>query len=270
MTTTQATFTQDQIEAISKALGDSEKGLTGSEIGHIFQLSHMTDVDPSATKWKRIHNAFAEKQNKAGNRRAILEFIRQAMKPSRYLGNQGRFETMRYNLNGALSFCGLSVEEDGRVVPVKKATTLTEAEQRADALRLSLQRRDVHPDVLEFCKAELLVDNFFHAVLEATKSVASKIRGKTGLTDDGAELADRALGGSVPMLAINPIQTQSEKSEQRGFLNLVKGVFGMFRNPTAHEPRIKWNMQRADAEDLLSTLSLIHRRLDASHMPPRV
>ena len=90
------------------------------------------------------------------------------------------------------------------------------------------------------------------------------------MTDDGAALADRALGGSPPMLAINPLQTESERSEQSGFLNLVKGVFGMFRNPTAHEAKINWNMVRADAEDLLSTLSLIHRRLDASHMPSRV
>ena len=177
---------------------------------------------------------------------------------------------MRHNLNGTLSFCGLSVQEDGDLVPVKQAKTLTESDQSADALRASLKRRDVHPDVLEHCNAELLTDNFFHAVLEATKSVAEKIREKTGLTDDGAALADRALGGSPPMLAINPLQTESERSEQSGFLNLVKGVFGMFRNPTAHEAKINWNMVRADAEDLLSTLSLIHRRLDASHMPSRV
>ena len=60
-----------------------------------------------------------------------------------------------------------------------------------------------------------------------------------------------AFSGSPPMLAINPLQTESQISEQRGFLNLVKGVFGMFRNPTAHEARINWNMVHADAEDLL-------------------
>lgn len=71
------------------------------------------------------------------------------------------------------------------------------------------------------------------------------------------------------MLAINPRQTVSEKSEQSGFANLVRGTFGMFRNPTAHEARIHWTMSKEDAEDLLRIVSLIHRRLDASHMPPR-
>jgi hypothetical protein len=31
-----------------------------------------------------------------------------------------------------------------------------------------------------------------------------------------------------------------------------------------------WPMMKDDAEDLLSLVSLIHRRLDAAQMPPRV
>ena len=45
---------------------------------------------------------------------------------------------------------------------------------------------------------------------------------------------------------------------------LVKGVFGMFRNPTAHEARVLWRMSKEDAEDLLSIASFIHRRIDAA------
>ena len=123
--------------------------------------------------------------------------------------------------------------------------------------------------MLRFCRAELLADNYFHAVQEAVKSVADKMRVRTGLTDDGGTLVDRVLGGDPPMLAINPRSTASERSEQSGFANLIKGVFGMFRNPTAHEARIHWPMTKTDAEDLLTLVSLIHRRLDAAHMPPR-
>ena len=31
------------------------------------------------------------------------------------------------------------------------------------------------------------------------------------------------------MLAINPHRTERERSEQKGFANLVRGTFGMFR-----------------------------------------
>ncbi len=44
--------------------------------------------------------------------------------------------------------------------------------------------------------------------------------------------------------------------------NLLKGVFGTFRNPTAHAPRERWPVSEADALDLFSTLSYLHRRLD--------
>jgi uncharacterized protein (TIGR02391 family) len=83
-------------------------------------------------------------------------------------------------------------------------------------------------------------------------------------------LVDRAFGGDKTMLVINQGSTKSERDEQSGFCNLLKGLFGMFRNPTAHEARINWHITEEDAEDLMSLASLIHRRLDSAIMPPRV
>lgn len=131
---------------------------------------------------------------------------------------------MRANLNKALSFVGLAVDESGHLNGVKRASTLSEAERRAAELRADLAQRGVHKDVLAFCRAELLADKHFHAVLEANKSIAAKIRYRTGLADDGSALVDRALGGGLPMLAINSLRSRSEQSEQRGFANLVKGI----------------------------------------------
>lgn len=264
-----AIFEQSTLEAIAGALGDTDEGLTGSEIGHLLATCRMADPTPEMTKRHRVYNAFAASQNGRGDRRAVLAFIRHAMKPERHVRSSDRFEPMRANLNVALSFVGLAVDESGKLNSASRARTLSEAERRASELRADLAQRGVHQDVLTFCRAELVVDNYFHAVLEANKSIAAKLREKTGLTDDGGGLVDRALGGDPPMLAINSLRTRSEQSEQRGFANLVKGVFGMFRNPTAHEARIHWNMNRADAADLLSLASLIHRRLDGAHMPSR-
>jgi len=221
------------------------------------------------TKRHRLYNAFAHDQNRRQDRTRILGFIRNAMKPERFTREPQRFEPMRGNLNRALAFAGLCVDESGTLKAAEKARTLSEAQRRADELRADLSARGVHPDVLRFCQAELVADDYFHAVLEAVKSVADNLRSKTGLSDDGAALVDRSLAGSPPMLAINPLSTESHRSEQKGFANLARGVFGMFRNPTAHEPRIHWPIGKEDAEDLLSLVSLIHRRLDDAHMLPR-
>lgn len=263
------TFTQGQIDAIAAALGDANEGLTGSEISHILKLARMTDNAIGAKKAVRIQIAFAESQNARQDRLAILAFIRHAMKPERYLRAPHRYEPLRALVNGALAFAGLVCNESGELLRGELAKTLTEAERRARDLRSDLQGRGVHPDVLRFCRSELLADNYFHATLEAVKSIADKVRTRTGIDADGATLVDKTLGGEIPMLAINSLGTKSEKDEQKGFCNLLKGIFGMFRNPTAHEARINWPMTKADAEDLLSLVSLVHRRIDGSYMPPR-
>jgi uncharacterized protein (TIGR02391 family) len=51
-------------------------------------------------------------------------------------------------------------------------------------------------------------------------------------------------------------------SEHTGPMSLMEGVFGLFRNPTAHVPRITWSMTEKDAPDVLTMISLTHRRLD--------
>lgn len=257
-------LTPGQIEQIAKVLGDTETGLTGSEIGLLLAQARVKDVSPRITKWKRLNAALSRRHSMDGDSDRTLAFIRHALDPARYVGDKKRFEDRRAGVNSVLAFVGLEYGKDGKFHSVSAVSTLDQAEERANELRKKLRRRDVHPDILKFCKAELLTDNYFHAVLEATKSVASKIRSRAGLDLDGGALVDAALGGSAPRLQINALSSESERSEQKGFVNLVKGLFGTFRNPTAHAPRIEWNMSEEDALDLLSTASYVHRRIDGA------
>ncbi|WP_342154069.1 hypothetical protein [Methylorubrum sp. SB2] len=107
-----ATFTQSQIEALTAALGDTADGLTGSEIAHLLNVATMKDPGAGLTKRHRLHNAFAESQNKRGDRGAILKFLRQVMKPDRYLRVPARFEALRAKVKAALSFAGLAVDQE--------------------------------------------------------------------------------------------------------------------------------------------------------------
>lgn len=127
-------FKEAEIDSIAKIIGDTNMGLTGSQIGHLLKSEGIKDVDPGLTKWKRLFN----------------------------------------------------------------------------------------------------------------------------------ELVDAAFGGANPILKINSFVTDTEKSEQRGFTNLLKGLFGTFRNPAAHALRIEWNMEEIDALDLFSLVSYAFRRIDSS------
>ncbi|MDA2923305.1 TIGR02391 family protein [Acidobacteria bacterium AH-259-L09] len=252
------------LEAICNIIGDTSGGLTGSEITRLLQRCGIEDPLPSYTKRHRLFEALQARQNQDSRANNVLAFLQVVMEPARYVSNRETFERLRGELNVALAFCGFTVGEDGKVGRVEKAATLAQAQQRAGRLRSKLTERNVHHDVLPFCRAELLQENYFHAVFEATKSVAEKIRDKTGLTGDGAELVDQAFKVSNPLLAINTLRTETEQSEQKGFANLLKGMFGTFRNVTAHAPKITWRIEEQDALDLLTLVSYLHRRLDAA------
>ena len=67
---------------------------------------------------------------------------------------------------------------------------------------------------------------------------------------------------AVQLLAINPFKTETQRGEQHGFMNLLKGLYGTIRNPIAHDPKVEWDMTEQDALDILTMISLVHRKLD--------
>jgi uncharacterized protein (TIGR02391 family) len=258
-------FDEPTLRAICNALGDTDNGLTGSEIGQLLSACNIEDVDPTMTKRIRLFEALSRKQalDNCGNN--VVNFIRLAIRPVRYIGKNETFEQRRSTLNQILAFCGLSIGEGGEIYRAQVAKTISQAQERANRLYRELISRKVHPDVLKFCRAELLQENYFHAVFEATKSIADKIREKSGLIADGSRLIDDAFGGNTPLLAFNTLRTETEQSEQTGLMNLIKGLFGLFRNTTAHAPKIKWAINEQDALDMLTMASLVHRRIDNSY-----
>ena len=125
-----------------------------------------------------------------------------------------------------------------------------------------LRQRGVHGRVLKYCNEELLKENYFHAVFEATKSLAEQVRQMTNLKEDGTALYDKAFSTSAPYLVLNNLQTESEKSQQKGFCLMLKGINSMVRNVTAHTPKIKWIIEEDEAIDILTTISFLHKNLD--------
>jgi uncharacterized protein (TIGR02391 family) len=260
-------FDESHLERICIVLADTNSGLTGSEIGRLLQHVLIDDGEPTATKWKRLFFALCNRQRQDGCGNNVVRFLYAAMDPVRYTSQPEVFEQRRTDLNQILLFSGYSLEKNGKLKKQQAAATLDEAQERANRLKAELRRRGVHHDVLTFCRAELIQSNYFHAVFEATKSVADKIRVRSGLTGDGAGLVDQAFGlgqAGIPFLALNSLQTETKRDEQKGLMNLTKGMFGAFRNVTAHAPKISWTVTEQDALDLLTIASLIHRRLDSA------
>lgn len=247
-----------QIEALSQLLGDSA---TGSEITSFLSELNVDDNSGLSTKWRRLNYVFCKLQESDRSANGILRYIQISLSPVRFIGQNEQFEKYRADINAVLSFSGIEYGTDSNFRKVKPALTLSEAEHRANTIKAKLQGRRIHPEVLKYCGPELMADNYFHAVFEAIKGLAQRIRDLSGVDGDGSALVDRTFSVKKPVLAFNSLRTETERSEHTGFTTLLKGCFAAIRNPLAHEPKIMWD-GGDDAADYFTLISLLHRKLD--------
>lgn len=251
-------FPEGQIESLTRLLGECG---SGTDISRVLRDRGLVDGSGESTKWRRLYSVFLETQRHDLSANRVLDFIQSFLTPARFVGRSDEFEAHRQALNTILAFAGLEYGPDGRFRQREAVRTLDEAELRVRTIRAKFQGRQLHPEVLKYCRAELLQDNYFHAVFEATKGLAQRIRDLSGVDGDGATLVDRVFSVERPVLAINTLRTETERTEHKGFATLIKGCFLAVRNPLAHEPKILWDGED-DAADYLSLISLIHRKLD--------
>ena len=254
------------IECISNIIGDTHSGLSGSEIHRLLLQANIEDTtnpEERLAKRKNLCNSLANEQNKNKCSNNILRFIGLVLAPSRFVGNKEEFERLRCSINQQLAFVGYKLKENGKFTEVPLASTIEDVQIKAKNLKQELEQRNGHHMIFKYCKAELLVNNYFHAVLEANKGLFQRVRDLSGIQKDGIRLIEEVFSGN-PILIINNYQTDSEKNEHIGFCNLLKGLCSMFRNTTAHEPKVEWEISEQDALEILGIISYCNRRLDSA------
>jgi uncharacterized protein (TIGR02391 family) len=257
-----APFGHGSIENIARIIGEM---YTGPELTRILASVGMPDpLGGGQTKWKRLAASMQEQQYSQGDGRPVLAVIIAAMKPEMVWDRQAKALVARDELTQVLSLSGYRVRTNGTIGPAKRAATASEASARSERLRMLLEERRAHPEVIRHCREELLRTDHYEAVFEAVKGLGARLREKSGLDEDGRPLVQAALGGKSPRVLLTACTTVTERNEQQGVALLAEGIFAAFRNPAAHEPRLVWEVSEQDALDVLGTLSVIHRRLDGA------
>lgn len=249
---------EGQLEALAKVLGECG---SGTDISRVLGERGLVDDSGESTKWRRLNHVFVASQRQHRCANHVVAFVEAFLAPVRFVGRIEEFEQHRQGLNSVLGFSGLEYGKDGRFRRIDKVRTLDEAEVRVRTIRSKFQGRTIHAEVLRYCRPELMQDNYFHAVFEAAKGLAQRIRDMSKAHGDGAALIDQVFSIEKPLLAFNALCTETERSEHKGFALLLKGCFGAVRNPLAHEPKVLWQGED-DAADYLSLISLLHRKLD--------
>lgn len=78
--------------------------------------------------------------------------------------------------------------------------------------------------------------HYARSVEEAFKCLNNEVKHESGVSNaDGASLMRTAFSANCPILRLNRFQTDSEKDEQRGYMDIFAGSMTGIRNPRAHE-----------------------------------
>lgn len=95
---------------------------------------------------------------------------------------------------------------------------------------------ELHP-VIAKASSNLYKDGHYaNAVEDAVKALNALVRLNSGVEDrDGVQLMEFVFSTNNPVLKINGMLDQSDKDEQKGFMNLFSGAVSGLRNPRAHK-----------------------------------
>ncbi|HFZ6313607.1 TPA: TIGR02391 family protein [Streptococcus agalactiae] len=251
------------IDAISKILSDYVSHSEITRMGEVLGYP-QNDQNSGFNKHKRVHNLMSDILNRTQNTDNIKLVIEYVCNPLRYINEASVFEHLKTALNIPLSLKGLTISDNGRIIGTTISKTLPEAKKRFETLDSRLRELKIHSQVLRFCTQELLQENYFHAVFEASKGIFHRIRLLTGSSMDSASLIDQCFKLKEPIVIINgnKLQTLNEQSEHKGLKNLLLTIAHLYRNSKAHKLKYYNPDSINDAITALTLMSLAHNLLD--------
>ncbi len=96
-------------------------------------------------------------------------------------------------------------------------------------------QHEINSELWNAVRANYEAGNYSGAILDSILFLTDTIRNKSGLEGDGASLVGQAFGGENPRIKLNKLQTDSERDEQKGVQEILKGIYTGIRNPRSHD-----------------------------------
>ncbi len=95
-------------------------------------------------------------------------------------------------------------------------------------------KSEIRPDLWSAIEKAYESGLFKNAILNGFHFLSDILRERANVDGDGANLVGQALGGETPRLKVNKFQTESERNEQKGLEQILRGLYIGFRNPRSH------------------------------------
>lgn len=118
---------------------------------------------------------------------------------------------------------------------------------------------ELHPEIARAASRLYSDGHYANAVEASVKALNGLVRLRSGLEFDGVSLMERAFNPTNPVLKFNDLADQSDKDEQKGFMQMFSGAVSGLRNPRAHK-FINDDAERA--LEFVAFVSLLAKLLD--------
>lgn len=189
------------------------------------------------------------------------EYSVESFRPQFVVAFSGMDMSLRGNLDTVRDKVGSAVVTLATLVDI-----LTEqvGEDETDAINRTIRAYEgleLHPEIARAATKLYRDAHYANAVEAAVKALNGLVRLRSGLEQDGTTLMERAFSPSNPILKFNHLQDQSDKDEQKGFMQMFSGAVSGLRNPRAHG-FIKDDPERA--LEFIAFVSLLAKLLDGA------
>jgi len=158
----------------------------------------------------------------------------------------------------------IRVKDSGRWKYIQKYPIASASGQRTELFA----RYDFHPKIKEVAFQQFenydfkgAIQNALVEVIDQVKIRANHPKNSNGRELDGDDLMNQVFGcdNQKPKIKFNPLSSSLDKAEQRGFMNLFKGIVGI-RDKKAHLNFLQKDPLKTI--EYLSLASLLMRLLD--------
>ncbi|WP_100065139.1 TIGR02391 family protein [Miniphocaeibacter massiliensis] len=227
---------------------------TGSKITYMFQVLNMDNDSTISTKWNRIYNSISQNLNKFNDSSIVIKVIEYVFADKMHDCNSSEWQSALFDINKVIQYLGLKVNDSGKVVKTIKVETFSDGQKNFNMIKDKLSLFEIHPLILNLCNPEIVEENYFHLILEASKIPLNKVRQLTGSKSDGNTLIIDSFNHKKPLVVLNSLSTQSEKSEYFGLKALLNTIVYFYRNPKAHELKA---YNPSSSEDAIKALLMI-------------
>lgn len=155
---------ENALTEIAKVLGDS---FTNTQIDDCLKQLRLSAMGAPSTKWKKLLFVFRKYQDKNKSAKDVFKLLESLLAPVRFIKDSQQYDAVVTEINKVLCTEGFGIDSTGTVITVEKISTLGAINERFNSLIKKLQDRNIHNQVMKYCTAELLSDNYFHSVFEA-------------------------------------------------------------------------------------------------------